>query len=373
MNQAAEFQLLSQLLSDVGVTVNGNGVGDMHIHDPALYQRIFKYGSLGLGEGYMDKQWDADALDDFFYKILWGRLDEKIKHNWRALAHIVINKLFNWQTKRHASTVAQKHYDLGNELFTRMLDSTMSYSCAYWGECDTLQQAQLNKLRLICDKLNLQPGMRVLEIGCGWGGFAKYAAEHYGVEVVGVTISTEQARYAKDYCKDFAVTILQQDYRDVGGLFDRVVSIGMFEHVGYKNYRHYFKKVYDSLKPCGLFLLHTIGNNITEVTSEPWIKKYIFPHGMLPSIKQIGATSEKLFIMEDWHNLSVNYDKTLMAWYDNFVANWSTLSDRYDERFYRMWTYYLQACAGAFRARWLQCWQIVFAKQGVPGGYRSIR
>ena len=245
----------------------------------------------------------------------------------------------------------------------------MNYSCAYWRYAQDLDQAQIDKMDLICRKLHLKPGMKVLEIGCGWGGFAKYAAENYEVNVYGITISKEQEQYAKESCKDLDVSFELKDYRELNTQYDRIVSIGMFEHVGYKNYKQYMEVAHRCLKEDGLFLLHTIGRNSSARATEPWINKYIFPNGMTPSAKQISAASESLFVIEDWHSFGQDYDKTLMAWHENFQNNLSKLKDSYDERFQRMWRYYLLMCAGSFRARRNQLWQLVLTKNGIRGGY----
>jgi cyclopropane-fatty-acyl-phospholipid synthase len=249
----------------------------------------------------------------------------------------------------------------------------MVYSCAYWKDANNLDDAQEAKLDLICKKLDLHSGSRILDIGCGWGSFARYAAEQYGAEVVGITVSRDQANFARERCAGLPVEIRLQDYRDVEGMFDRIVSVGMFEHVGYKNYRTYMETARRLLKDGGLFLLHTIGRGETRRENDAWIEKYIFPNSMIPSMKQISAAIEKLFVVEDWHNFSADYDATLMAWFRNFDLNWDSLNEQYDVRFYRMWKYYLLSCAAAFRTRHMQVWQIILSKEGVAGGYRSIR
>lgn len=185
-----------------------------------------------------------------------------------------------------------------------MLDPAMQYSCAYWKQADTLEQAQQDKLHLICEKLQLRPGMTLLDIGCGWGGLAAYAARRYGVRVHGVTISAEQQKLAAARCQGLEVQILLQDYRDLHARYDRIVSVGMFEHVGPKNYDAYFAVARRNLKDDGLFLLHTIGANHTTPDVDPWINKYIFPNGCLPSLRHIADASEARFVMEDWHNLA---------------------------------------------------------------------
>ncbi len=365
--------LAQQLLQSAGITINGSEPWDIQVHRDDFYDRVFQEGSLGLGESYMEKWWDCERLDIFFEKILRAKLDSVAKIPFSFYMRQLLAKVINFQSKHRAKEVAYTHYDLGNSLFTVMLDKYMIYSCGYWKEARTLEEAQQAKLELICQKLQLKPGLRLLDIGCGWGGLAKYAAEKYGVTVVGVTISQQQYDYAKEFCKDLPVTIYLKDYRDVHEKFDRVVSVGMFEHVGHANYSTFMKIAHRALTDDGLFLLHTIGSNETSPMANEWILKYIFPNGMLPSIAQIAKTCEKLFVMEDWHNFGAYYDNTLMAWHENFAKQWDSLQTKYDERFYRMWTYYLLSCAGSFRARVNQLWQVVFSKAGVPGGYIAPR
>ena len=329
---------------------------------------------MGLGESYMDGWWDCIALEQLFSKILRARLDRKIRYDYKLLFKIGLQKLaylfYNPQSKTRAFIVGQKHYDIGNDLYQLMLDSpTMSYTCGYWKEADNLEEAQQAKLELVCQKLQLKPGMRVLDIGCGFGGFAQYAAKNYQVEVVGLTISKEQQRLAQERCQGLPVEIRLQDYREMQEQFDRIVSIGMFEHVGPKNYETYMKVVVRCLKKDeDLFLLHTIGSNST-IKVDAWIDRYIFPNGQLPSIKQVAESIENKFVMEDWHNFGPDYYKTLKAWHKRFMSNFDQIKDRYDQRFYRMWNYYLLSCAGAFHARDIQLWQIVLSKAGVMNGY----
>jgi cyclopropane-fatty-acyl-phospholipid synthase len=249
----------------------------------------------------------------------------------------------------------------------------MAYTCGYWKDAKTLDEAQNAKFDLICKKIGLKPGMTVLDLGCGFGGFLKYAAEHYKVSGVGINISKEQVKFAREATEGLPLEFQLIDYRDTKGLFDRVVSIGMTEHIGYKNYRQFLELMRDRLNDDGLFLLHTIGSNVSETASDPWTNKYIFPNGHLPSIQQLGESMEGIFTMEDWQNFGADYDKTLMAWHKNFVAHWDEIKSEYDDRFYRMWTYYLLSCAGAFRARRIQLWQVVLSKKGVLGGYHSVR
>ncbi len=362
-----------QLLSAAGITINGHNPWDIQVHQEKFYQVVLSQANLGLGESYMDGWWDCAALDEFFSKIIRAQIQDGIKKNPGLIYQVLLARLLNRQSRNRAFQIGEKHYDLGNELFINMLDKRLVYSCAYWQDAPTLDAAQENKLDLICRKIGLQPGMKVLDIGCGWGSFAKYAAEKYGVKVVGITVSKEQVELAKTLCAGLPVEIRLQDYRDVNEKFDRIVSVGMIEHVGYKNYRTYMAVARNCLEDDGLFLLHTIGGNKSVKSVDPWINRYIFPNGMLPSIQQLGRSIEGLFVMEDWHNFSADYDKTLMAWYGNLEQNWRNLNSKYDERFHRMWKYYLLSCAGSFRARSNQLWQIVLSPKGVSGGYQSIR
>lgn len=366
--------IASELLQKAGVAINGNKPWDIQVYNEQLYPRVLHQGPLGLGEAYMDLWWDCAELDEFFHRVISAKVETKISKNAFALMKIMFARILNFQTKRRSLDVGKKHYDLGNLLFENMLDSRMNYTCGYWKNANDLEEAQLAKLDLVCQKLMLKPGMRLLDIGCGWGALAKHAAEKYGAHVIGITISQEQMEYAKKNCAGLPVEIRFQDYRDIHENFDRVASLGMFEHVGHLNYRNYFEIVNRCLDDDGLFLLHTIGSNITYFKTNEWINKYIFPNGVLPSISQISTAAEKLFVMEDWHNFGADYDKTLMAWQNNFEKNWETkLKNHYDNRFYRMWNYYLLSSAGGFRARDMQLWQIMFSKKGLRGGYQAVR
>ena len=364
--------IVENILSQGGITINGDKPYDIIVHDENFYKRALD-GSLGFGESYLAGWWDCQKLDELFFRILAYDVPSKIKIDFKTIVKFIECKVVNNQSRGKAKIVGEKHYDIGNELFEKMLDKRMTYSCGYWKDAKTLDEAQEAKLELICRKLDLKSGMKVLDIGCGWGSFAKYAAEKYDVNVTGVTISKQQVELGKELCKGLPVDIRLQDYRDIGESFDRVVSVGMFEHVGRKNYKTFMKVANRCLKDDGLVLLHTIGTNITHDVIDPWTNKYIFPNGMLPSIKDIGQSMEGLFVMEDWHNFSAYYDKTLLEWHKNFNDNYDLLKDKYDERFFRMWNYYILSCAGAFRARCNQLWQIVLSKRGILGGYESIR
>jgi cyclopropane-fatty-acyl-phospholipid synthase len=365
-------QRVESLLDIADVHIDGDEPADMLVNDARLFSRVIAHGSLGLGEAYMDGWWDARDLDGFLYRVLCAHVDERVG-GLEDAALFLQAKLVNLQRGRRAYAVGERHYDLGNDLFQAMLGERLVYSCGYWREAADLNAAQEAKLDLVCRKLGLAPGMRVLDIGCGWGEALKLAAQRYGVSGVGVTISEEQAQFARNLCAGLPIEIRVQDYRELDERFDRSWSIGMFEHVGVKNYRAYFETVRRCLAAGGLSLLHTIGGNESTNHTDPWIAKYIFPNSMIPSAAQIGSASEGLFVIEDWHNFGADYDRTLMAWRRNFEMAWPRLREKYGERFYRMWRFYLSASAATFRCRRNQLWQIVLSPDGTPGGYSAPR
>ncbi|MGD8589387.1 MAG: cyclopropane fatty acyl phospholipid synthase [Chromatiales bacterium] len=368
-------EVLEELIEQTGIRFNGDNPWDIQVFDDMVYRRILTHGPLGFGESYMDGLWDCYAMDEMFARLLSADIDEKLQgwNRLRLLGAMLRHRLLNLQASHRAFQVGEQHYDIGNDIFEAMLDSSMSYSCAYWHQADTLEQAQYNKLDMICRKLELQPGERLLDIGCGWGGLARHAAQHYGVEVMGITVSKEQQKLARDRCSGLPVKIELLDYRNLTGTFDKIVSVGMFEHVGSKNYPVYFDTARQLLKKQGLCLLHTIGRHRTSATVDSWIDKYIFPNGKLPSAREIARVLEDRFLIEDWHNFGQDYDRTLMAWWHNFDQAWPQLSNKYSTRFFRMWKYYLLSCAGFFRSRQGQLWQIVLSKRTRTQVYRSIR
>ena len=368
---------VGDLLAEADIRLGGARPWDLQVNDPHFYARVMAQGSLGLGESYMDGWWEAESLDGFLCHLLEARLDRRV-HGAGEIWDALRARLLNLQARHRSREVGERHYDLGNDLYAAMLGKRLVYSCGYWTRPDgrvlaSLDAAQEAKLDLVCRKLRLQPGMRVLDIGCGWGEALKFAAERYGVSGVGITISTEQADYARDLCAGLPVEIRLQDYRELTEPFDAAFSIGMFEHVGVKNYRSYFEVAQRCLSTGGLFLLHSIGGNRSVNHTDPWIGRYIFPNSMLPSAPQIAQAVEDLFVIEDWHNFGTDYDLTLQAWRDNVERAWSSLPQRYDERFRRMWRFYLAASMATFRVRNSQLWQVVLSVGGVKGGYLAPR
>jgi len=359
-------RIINDLFHLADISINGQNPWDIQIHDDRFYDRVLRDASLGLGEAYMDGWWDCEAIDTFIDRVLRANLREQVEKNLRMAWFLLKAKLFNRQSREKSKEVARRHYDLGNDLYQAMLDKRLNYTCAYWKDVQNLDEAQEAKLELVCKKIGIKPGMKILELGCGWGSFAKYAAEKHGANVVGINISKEQVALGRELCKGLPVELRLQDYREVEGQFDAVISIGVMEHVGYKNYRTYMNVVDRCLKADGIAFVHTIGRNNSFTTGDPWTDKYIFPNGMLPSISQLGKAMEGLYVMEDWHNFGPHYDRTLMAWHANFNKAWPQLQERYGERFKRMWNYYLLSSAGGFRSRTTQLWQIILTRTGTP-------
>ncbi|WP_111642971.1 cyclopropane fatty acyl phospholipid synthase [Marinimicrobium alkaliphilum] len=366
-----------ELLSRADIRINGDRPWDIRVHDSRFFgQALSRGASLAIAEAYMQGCWDCPRLDQMLTRAMQANVHRHIRQfgTWHLMKTYLAAKLYNRQCPKRAFTVGEAHYDIGNDLYERMLDSHMMYSCAYWPEADNLEDAQRAKLDLICRKLELRPGMRLLDIGCGWGGLAAFAARHYGAEVVGITISREQQKLAQARVEGLPVRIDLVDYRSLTGEFDRIVSVGMFEHVGHRNYRTYFKTAQRLLADDGLFLLHTIGNEQVRQGIDPFLEKYIFPNGEIPTRNQINHSSSGLLRLEDWHNFGPDYDRTLMAWWQRFEQAWPELEPHYGEgHFYRMWKYYLHCCAAYFRSRHGQLWQLVYTQPGSTREYRSLR
>lgn len=366
--------IIRRLLAQGDIRVDGDRDWDIRVNNRGFYTRLLVGGSLGLGESYVDGWWDCPRVDEFIHRALRADLKNKVS-SWKDRLGAMQAKIMNMQSVGRAFLVGLHHYDKGNDLYEAMLDSRLIYSCGYWKEAKNLEEAQVAKLELTCKKLDIQPGMKVLDIGCGWGGTAKYIAERYGAEVVGVTVSEEQAKLARQMTAGLPVEIKLQDYRSLDGCFDRILSIGMFEHVGYKNHKVFMQTVRRLLKESGLFLLHTIGSNNTSANGDPWLERYIFPNSNLPSVSQLSKAFEGTFVLEDWHGFGAYYDQTLLAWHKRFNDSWSILKSNpaYDQHFYRMWNYYLLCCAGSFRARYIQLWQLVLSPKGISGCYQCPR
>lgn len=365
MGSAAE-RTVRDLLRKVGVEVGGPDAHDIQVHDARFYRRVLRDGSLGFGESYVDGWWDAEAVDALVYRLFAGDVARVTRRSSTAVALALLTRIGNPQSLLRASRNARKHYERGLDLFRAMLDPRMTYSCGYWKHAETLEEAQEAKLDLVCRKLQLEEGKTLLDIGCGWGSLASYAAERYGAKVTGVTVSPEQAGVARERCARLGVEIRVQDYREVDGRYDAVASVGMFEHVGPKNYHTYMEVVNRRLAPGGASLLHTIGGSRESRAIDPWMERYVFPGANLPTLEQIARATEDLLVIEDVHNFGPDYDRTLLAWHERFEAAWPELRSRYGEEFRRLWRFYLLSCAAAFRARITHVFQLLLTRSGAP-------
>lgn len=359
--------VVRELFAAAGVEVNGPAAHDITVHDERFYTKLLRSGELGMGESYIDGWWDCDALELMIDRLLRAQLHRVFKGNWRMRLGVVKAIVFNLQNERRATDSARAHYDIGNDLYQLMLDKRMQYTCGYFADTDDLDEAQEAKLDLICRKLGLEPGMRVLELGCGFGGFAIYAAEKYGVEVVGYNVSRAQLELAREMAGDLPVTFHLADYREATGKFDAVVSIGMMEHIGYKNHRTMMEVIERSMTDEAVALVHTIGSNTSRLSPERFVDRYLFPNAVSPSVAQFGNAIDGLLVLEDVHNLGEHYSPTLLAWWRNFDAGYHQLDHSvYDQRFYRLWRYYLLAASGASTSRKGQLWHWVLTKMGRP-------
>ena len=361
-----------EILDKAGVPVNSTEPWSIQVHNDRLWDRVVSQHQLGMGEAYIDGWWDSQSVDQMLTKLLSVNVVSLLRPSPTVIYTALKSTILNRQTKSRASNNAKHHYNIGNELYSRMLDKEMVYSCAYWQGAQTLDQAQINKFDLICRKLKLEPGMRMLDIGSGWGGLLRHAVKNYGVIGYGISPADQQIKGATERSQGLGITFTQMDYRELTGQFDRIVSIGMMEHVGPKNLRTFFEKCDDLLNPDGIALHHTISSTYSKNSTDPYFDRYIFPGGVIPSPAQISKAAEKLFIVEDLHNFGLDYDRTLMAWHENINQHWDEIP-QYDQRFQRMWNYYLLASAAGFRARNLGLIQMVFRKNGPKPAYISER
>ena len=370
---------IASIAKAADVEFNGERPWDPRVHNPGLYGQLLSQGSLAFGNSYVRGEWDCEQLDELISRLLSVDANRPLSPTaqWHSLIRLLLERISNPQSRSRAFVVGRRHYDIDPRVYAAMLDPQMVYSCGYWRQANDLNTAQDHKLQLICEKLELQPGQTLLDIGCGWGGLAAFAAQHYGVRVLGITVSVQQASYIRERLGHLPIEVLLCDYRRLGRHtevpFDRVASIGMYEHVGRRNDRAFQRVLQQQLKPDGLALLQTIGCNRGGDHSDAWIDAHIFPGGRLPSPSQLCNSLESSFLIEDWENFGADYDRTLLAWWHNFEAAWPQLQRDIGREFYRFWRYYLLSCAGFFRSRQGQLWQVVFSRPERRGTYQSWR
>jgi cyclopropane-fatty-acyl-phospholipid synthase len=331
----------------------------IRLADRGAERAIGRNPALGFGEMFMDGRLTIESgdirslLDLIGYNIRWEKENPVRAALWRPLRHAAIWDTWNW--KRRARRNAAHHYDLGNRFYDLFLDRERQYSCAYFtAGAQDLDSAQAAKMALVAAKLRLAPGQLVLDIGCGWGGLALHLARSADVDVLGITLSEEQLRHARARAAaeglDKRVRFELLDWRDVEGRFDRIVSVGMFEHVGPPHYRAFLARCRALMSEDGLMLLHTIGRADGPGATDPWIAKYIFPGGYVPALSQIAPAIEKSWLwLADLEVLRGHYALTLGAWYERVQSARDEIVALYDERFFRMWSFYLAGGIAAFR------------------------
>lgn len=352
------------LLARAGVAVGGGRPWDIRVSNREFYRRALTGGSLAVGESYADGWWEADRLDEVFHRIFKAGLHARFTpdpwNRWRTMA----GRFLDFRTRVRCRKAAGVRDGLGNDLFQAMLGKRMSCTCAYWKDARSLDDAEDAKLELVCRKLELKPGMSVLDLGCGWGAFARYAAERHGVSVTGVNIAAEQVALGRELCKGLPVALRVQDYRDVRGRFDRVVSLGLMEQIGPRGCRAYMAAAAQCLKADGIALIHTIGRNVPASGGDPWFDGGVLPGGETPTLSRLAGAMEGHFVVEDVHNIGPHYDPTLLAWHDSLARRWPELRGKYGDRLYRTLKFSLLSAAGSFRARRSQLFQIVMTRPG---------
>jgi cyclopropane-fatty-acyl-phospholipid synthase len=356
------------LLLKAGITIGGNKPYDIHVHNEAFYDLVMTSGSLGLGESYIEKYWDCAQIDEFINRIIRADLSSEVGKDFKSLARIILAKVKNYQKASQSASDISEHYDIGDGWYESFLDNRMVYTCGYWKNATNLDEAQEAKLNLSCRKEKIEDGMHILDIGSGWGSYAKYVLENFkNVTVTGISNCKTHVQYATNTCKAYKnrVEFQLHDWGKIAGKYDAIASFGMFEHVGPKNYRRFMKKVYNSLSSDeSLFLLHCISSNTATTSTDPYIQKRIFPGTVIPSVAGISKATDGLLKLEDWHLFGQDYDTTLMAWHNNFVKNFPELFKigKFNERNFRKQVYYFCMCAGSFRANKNDLSQIVFSK-----------
>ena len=365
---------LAQLLASADIHLNGSRPWDIQIKYPQTLQRLLSLGGFALGESYMDGWWECQAIDLMVERAMRAGLQEKLATP-RAWWESFKVRMRPRDGVGQSRIVGRMHYAVGNQVFQAMLDPYMAHSCAYWVEgAQTLEEAQIAKLEMVCRKLQLRPGMRVLDMGCGWGSFMRYAAEHYGVTVLGLSNVPHQIELGKTLARHLPVQFELSDYAqfntDGKSKFDRIVSIGTFEQLGQAHVAAFFETAKGCLKDDGWMLLQTQGKSNRQRLLDAWNDKYIYPQGYLPRLDEVTQASEAHFVVEDVHNIGADHDRTLLHWHQRFEMAWPQLRLSHDERFYRMWRFHLLSSAASFRTRHHQMWQLVLSPKGLHKVYR---
>jgi cyclopropane-fatty-acyl-phospholipid synthase len=354
--------LVAAVLRTAGIHLGGDQPWDVQVTDPRFYSSVLLRGSLGFGESYMRGWWHVEDLEEVAYRLSRAGLHWVARALPPHLVALAAASFSNRQTRTDSVNLVDRHYNLGNDLFRGFLGRSMVYSCAYFDDTESLDRAQELKLDLICRRLGLKAGERLLDIGGGWGEFARHAALHYGCHVTSINIADEQIRHARERCAGLPVEIVKCDYRDLRGSFDKVAVIAMLTHVGHSNYRRFMTIVHDCLATGGRVLVETLGSRISKVNCEPWTNRYIFPGGVVPSLRQIDRAADGLLARTEVTEFGHHYVPTLRSWNANLHASWPQLAGRYPETTRLMLGYFFLTVAGAFRAGHLKYWHVQLQK-----------
>lgn len=358
-----------QIINNKTSTISTNNNPDIIVNNNNFYTKLLKHGEIGLGESYVDKDWDSNNLEETLYNLIINqkKIENAIIKN---SPNLIIKKLLDIPSDIFSTDNTKNdikfHYDIGNKLYENMLGKSMLYSCAYFYKQGlSLDEAQYAKLDLIAKKLNLKEGMRVLDIGCGFGTAAIYLSKKFNVNILGISLSKEQINYFNSIYTGTQVQVIYKDYRELtrehNNSYDCIYSIGMFEHIGINNHIDYYNKCFKLLKTNGTMLIHTIVSNKRLYSHNSWITKYIFPGAELPHISDFTKKYTDNWLLQDLQCIGKSYSKTLLAWKKNI--NDSSVFNNYDDKFKRTWNYYLLLCSAAFRAREITVFQLVYFKK----------
>jgi len=364
--------LITAGLTRAGVTVNGPNPWDIRVLDNRLFRRVVGTRELGFGDSYVEGWWECDRIDELVTRILRTGIKRILPPGISGLTLAARSVITNTQGSERAGDNATAHYGQHDALLRLILGEPLVYSCADWRDATDLADAQHAKIDRLASKLQLRPGMRVLDIGCGWGATADYLSTRHGVIVVGITPVAAQATHAARHHRHSDVSFVTTDFSNFTSPkpFDRIYSVGMVEHVGPKNLKPFFRHCQDLLVDDGIMFHQTIGRRTPRASTDAWIDRRIFPGGAIPSVQQLSRAWSAGWVLEDFENLGPDYDRTLMAWLGLLEGKKDQVLDQFGEEMYRTFRFYFQYCAGAFRARELQLWQLVLTKHPAPYQYR---
>ena len=361
-------KVVTHLFERAGLQIGGSKANNVVVHDDRFFKEVLLKGSIGLGDSYVEGTWDASSVDDVVFALIKSGVYNSILSQIYDTVGSVARRIQNLQDRIGSYQVIDEHYDLDYNLFLAFLDRYNQYTCGYFERTDDLDQAQENKLELICNKLNLREGDKVLDIGGGWGGLALYMTERFDVDVSIITLSRQQANHARKMCEGRKVKVHVCDYRDIPLLFssssfDKVAAVGILEHIGHKNYRQFMKVVNHALIPEGRCLFQTLYSPANRILSNPWVRKHIFPNHELPPQNTIKSAASKYFQPADkvaFQDLTPHYVKTLLAWNERLNKAIDDKKINLEPKEHRKWNFYFLSCAGALRAEHMRVGQFVY-------------